>query len=69
MRRTEIQHNTPEQVAGYLDEALRIVTELEPPEDLREVAFGKAVDLLAAKQLMLEQPATLGMGALAIPRQ
>lgn len=68
MRRHEVVHNTPEQVAGYLDEALRIVAQIEPPEDLRAIAYGKAVDLLAAKNITIEQPAPLGLGGMAIPR-
>jgi hypothetical protein len=52
----EGKHNTPEQVRGYLDDALAIVAELEPPGDLRALAFGKAIDLLAAKQIVFEQP-------------
>jgi len=54
--REDIPHHTPEQVRGYLIAARELVDALEVPADLREVAFGKAVDMLAAKQLIL-QPA------------
>lgn len=54
MARQEIQHNTPEQVLAYLNAALAIVAELELADELREPAFVKAVDLLAAKQIMLD---------------
>lgn len=66
-RTQEIPHNTREQVAGYLDEALAIVRELEVDDDLRAIAFTKAVDLISAKQLIVEQvvPGVLGM---AMPR-
>ncbi len=68
MRKTETQHNTPEQVHAYLGAALAILDELELTDDLRPLAFVKAVDLLAAKQLFFEQPAALPMGAMHIPR-
>lgn len=66
-RRTELPHNTREQVRDYLREALAVVDERDVPDDLRAAAFGKAVDLLSAKQITLEaiQP---GLGALAVPR-
>lgn len=57
MLRTEEHHNTPAQVVDYLRTALAIVMELDPPEDLRQIAFGKAVDLLSAKQVFFEQNA------------
>jgi len=57
VRRTEVQHNTADQVREYLQGALDIVHELELDDDLRVPAFQKAVDLLAAKQLLLEQVA------------
>lgn len=53
-RRTEQPHNTPEQVREYLREALEVVDELGPPDDLRVACFTKAADLLSAKQIMLE---------------
>lgn len=53
MQREEIQHNTAAQVKGYLDEALRVVAELEIDDELKVPAFVKAVDLLAAKQVMM----------------
>jgi hypothetical protein len=66
IRYTERPNNTPEQVRDYLREALAIVEELAPPEDLREVAFGKAVDLTSSKQLTAEQ--IVAGGALLNPR-
>lgn len=59
-RRIELPHNTPEQVREYLAAALAIVDELDPDDDLRGVAFAKAVDLLAAKQITIEQIAPIG---------
>lgn len=58
MRKTELPHNTPEQVTDYLRDALAVVELLEPPDDLREVCFSKAVDLFSSKQIMYEQPAS-----------
>jgi len=55
VRRTEHQHNTPEQVKQYLEQALAIVAELELADDLRVPAFEKAVDLCAGKQITFEQ--------------
>jgi len=48
-------HNTPEQVHHYLEQALAIVNALELTDDLRVAAFNKAVDLVAGKQITLEQ--------------
>jgi len=66
-RRSELPNNTPEQVREYLEGALAIVAELELADDLRAIAFTKAVDLLASKQIVVEaiQP---GIPNLAIPR-
>lgn len=55
MRRVEHQHNTPDQVKQYLEQALAIVAELELADDLRVPAFTKAVDLVAGKQIVFEQ--------------
>jgi len=55
--RKEIVFNTPEQVAGYLTEALNLIAELDPPTDLREVAFSKACDMISGKQVIVEQAA------------
>jgi len=55
VRRIEHQHNTPEQVHHYLEQALAIVNALELTDDLRVKAFEKAVDLVAGKQITIEQ--------------
>lgn len=70
MIRHEIPNNTPEQVRAYLGGALELVDELGPPDDLRRPFFEKACDLLSGKQLMMEQPAPIGvpLPAMAIPR-
>jgi hypothetical protein len=49
--RQEYPHNTPEQVREYLREGLKVIEELDPPEDLRESCFNAAVNLTAAKQI------------------
>lgn len=60
--RTERKHNSDDQVREYLAGALAIVGELEVPDDLRVAAFGKAVDLLAAKHITFETVAPVGNG-------
>lgn len=67
LKASEIHHNDPDQVRQYLDTALRLTAELDVPDDLRVAFFTKAVDLVAAKQINLEQM-QLGAGAMAIPR-
>lgn len=59
--RKEIQHNTREQAKGYLEDALAIVAELEIDDELKGLAFTKAVDLIAAKQVMLEPVTPTGV--------
>jgi hypothetical protein len=50
----EHQFNTPEQVAGYLQDALDVVRQLELFDDLRPIAFAKAIELIAAKQVVVD---------------
>jgi hypothetical protein len=57
--RRDIPHNTPEQIDGYLSDALALVETQEVPEDLRVMFFAKAVELLAAKQIVVEQYAPI----------
>jgi hypothetical protein len=64
MRQTEYPNNTLDQVRGYLQDAANTVEGLDIPPDLIPVAFSKAIDLLASKQVVLEQ---VGLG-MAIPR-
>jgi hypothetical protein len=64
MRQTEYPNNTPEQVREYLQGAADVVEAIDIPADLIPVAFEKAVDLLAGKQIVLEQ---VGLG-MAMPR-
>jgi hypothetical protein len=64
MRQTEYQNNTPEQVREYLQAAANIVAELDIAPDLVTAAFVQAVQLVAAKQIVLEQ---VGLG-MAMPR-
>lgn len=56
MQRTEIPNNTPAQVLEYIDHALAVVEEVAPPNDLREAVFTGALNLIAGKQVVLEQP-------------
>jgi hypothetical protein len=55
MRRIEHYHHTPEQVRGYIEEALQIVADLELDDELGQLAFTHAVNLLSAKQIVFEQ--------------
>lgn len=57
MRRVEYPHHTPEQLKGYLDDAITILGELDIEPELREAVFTKVVELLAAKQIVVEQVA------------
>ena len=68
MRRVEMQHNTPEQVREYMEEAIAIVRDLDLTGDLFVPAFTKAVDLLAAKHIQFEQVQPMGLPAMHIPR-
>jgi len=61
VRRIEHQHNTPEQVHHYLEQALAIVNSIELTDDLRVPAFNKAVELVAGKQIVFEQIAPAGL--------
>lgn len=66
--RTDVyHHNTPAEVRAYLQGALEIVDELEPPEDLRVPLFVQAATLLAGKQVFYEQVGLNGP-AMHIPR-
>ncbi len=58
--RREYPHHSREQIVGYLRDAESIVGELELDAELLVPAFLKAVDLLAAKQIVFEQT-TLGV--------
>ena len=53
--RHEMPHYTPEQVAEHLAEAARLVAEAGLPPAFHVVAFTKALDLLAQKQIIVEQ--------------
>lgn len=64
----EIPHNTLEQSREYLELALRIVADLDPPEDLRQICFAKAIDLVAAKTLQVAQPPPIGVPNLGVDR-
>jgi hypothetical protein len=55
--RHEIMNYTLEQVRGHLADALELVSELEPAEELRPSVFVQAVSLLAQKQIVVEQVA------------
>jgi hypothetical protein len=64
MRQSEYPNNTPEQVREYIQGASDVVEACEIPPDLVPIAFEKAIDLLAGKQIVLEQ---VGLG-MAMPK-
>jgi hypothetical protein len=69
MQRQEIPNNTPEQVVAYLNAAVEAVTQSDVPPELQEIAFGKAVDLISGKQIVLTQPQAIDLGALQAGRR
>lgn len=54
MRREE-RHHSEAQIRDSIMYGLELVEELEPPSDLRELVFAKAVDMHSAKQIFFEQ--------------
>jgi hypothetical protein len=64
MHFTERQNNTPGQVAAYLDQALQLTAQAEPPDDLRVTYFCEAVRMLSGKQILALQPQPIDLGAL-----
>lgn len=63
MRRTEHMHNTTAQIAGYLDEAYRIVLDAGIPFELQVAALPEVIKLVAGKQIVFEQVSPLGIVA------
>lgn len=65
-RKSEIVHNSDEQVREYVTKALALVDELDVPDDLRITAFERACNLYASKQVTIEvmQPAGIDLNAL-----
>lgn len=69
MRRLDVQHHTPEQVSGYVEQAVRIVRAL-PLNDQEAVAvLPTIVTLLASKSVQLEQDGPQVLAVTAIPGQ
>lgn len=64
----EAHHNTADEVQEWIEEALRIVGDVDVTDELRPIAFAKAVDLLAAKQIQYEAVQPLGVGLGMAPR-
>jgi intracellular sulfur oxidation DsrE/DsrF family protein len=65
MNRTEVAHYTKQQAEEHLRDALDLVDKVGPPDDLRVVTFGKAVEMLSQKQIVVEQ---LAAPLMAIPQ-
>ena len=66
MRRVEVPNNTPEQVVEYLTQALVLLEEVAPPDELREAAFVSIVNLLSGKQIIMEQPQAMDLSRLGL---
>lgn len=64
MQRQEIPNNTPEQVRDYLVRTLELVEDVNPPDDLRAVAFEAAFSAISGKQILLAQPQPVDLGNL-----
>lgn len=59
----KIHHNTRDEVTEAIAGAVQIVGELEVPDDLREAAFTKAVELLAGAQIFYTETDAIRAGA------
>jgi hypothetical protein len=57
----EAYFHSDDQVREYVTKAAAIVDDLDVPDDLREAAFTKALDLLAQKQVTFEAVAPSGV--------
>lgn len=60
-----VQLHSPEQVEGYVDEALRILSHTEVADDLRVAVFVQVFQALAARQVMPVAEPLDGRGILA----
>ena len=69
VNRREYPNHTPEQVAGYIADALGLVAEFELDEKLETALVLKAIDLLASKQVTFEQVMPAGMVLPRLPPQ
>lgn len=67
MRRLDVQHHTPEQVAGYVDEAIRIVRARPLNAEEAVAVLPAVISLLASKSVQLEQAGPQLVPAMAIP--
>lgn len=66
----ELHHNTPEQVAYYVQTAVDMLDALDIPDDLRPQAFALGVNLIASKQIVYEDAdVSPVLRGLAMPRQ
>lgn len=54
-RKTEDQHNTPEQIGGYVLQAVKIADGAELSEADRAVLLPTILSLVSAKQVFYEQ--------------
>lgn len=56
-----LRHHTEPEVKEYVEGALRIVNEVELDDDLRGIAFSKAIELLSGKLFIQDQASGVPM--------
>lgn len=66
VQKIELQHNTPEQVAEYVDAAVAIVTERVPLELRGDAVLAKVLELLSGKTIQFAQPQPIDLGRIGI---
>jgi hypothetical protein len=66
MQRQELPNNTIEQVKQYVQDALTLTETIDPPDDLRAAVFTAAVNLIASKQIVMQQPQPLAFTPLGL---
>lgn len=64
MQRQDVKHHTPAEVRDILRDALAIVDELEPADDLRVATFDQAARMLSGKEVVLVQPQPIDLSGL-----
>jgi hypothetical protein len=67
MIRREYPNYTPEQVADHLSAALAVLEAIDPDDDDRPILLTKAIEMLSAKQIVMEQ-VQAGQFGLTVPR-
>jgi hypothetical protein len=53
-------------VKEYIKDAIRLTESINPPRDLRESVFTAAVNLIASKQIVMQQPQPVDLRGLGL---